>query len=133
MASIRSSETSNLTKCTRRYIPKNCILHSHRRENHKSCNVHCFVHTRPPLHLILSHSDLVRNIRHYSLKTNKVRSAAILATGRGGLLGCEASRITHFLDNRPTVGYEFVSLMPFTPRKIPGTDFCLEAESTPGP
>jgi hypothetical protein len=36
-------------------------------------------------------------------------------------------RLPHFVDNRPTDGGEFVSLKlrpPFTPRKIPGTDFC---------
>jgi hypothetical protein len=33
---IRSSETSIYRISTRRYIPEDCILHSHRRENHKS-------------------------------------------------------------------------------------------------
>jgi hypothetical protein len=38
MEPIRSSETSVHTRVTRRYIPENGILHSHRRENLKSYN-----------------------------------------------------------------------------------------------
>jgi hypothetical protein len=51
---------------------------------------------------------------------------AIPVTGRGGPHGCEMSRLPHFLDNRLTDGGE-VSLTrrpPFTPRKIPGINFC---------
>jgi hypothetical protein len=36
MEAIRSSETSILTSSTRRYIPEDSILRSHRRENFKS-------------------------------------------------------------------------------------------------
>jgi hypothetical protein len=39
-------------------------------------------------------------------------------------------------DNKLTDGGEVVRLTrrpPFTPRKIPGTPYLLEAESTPGP
>jgi hypothetical protein len=39
----------------------------------------------------------------------------------------KTSRLPHFLDNRLTDGGEFVSLtrrLPFTPKNIPGTNFC---------
>jgi hypothetical protein len=36
METTHSSETSVNTICTRRHIPEDCFLHSHRRENLKS-------------------------------------------------------------------------------------------------
>jgi hypothetical protein len=36
---IRPSEMSALARATRRHIPKDCILHSYRRENLKSFTV----------------------------------------------------------------------------------------------
>jgi hypothetical protein len=66
----------------------------------------------------------------------KKKAKVISVTGREGPQGCETSRLPHFLDSRLTDGGEVVSLTrrpPFTPRKVPGTHFCLEAESTTGP
>jgi hypothetical protein len=40
MEAIRSSETSVKTGTTRCYTPEEDILHSHRRENLKSYNIH---------------------------------------------------------------------------------------------
>jgi hypothetical protein len=65
------------------------------------------------------------SLQHEPYK-NKVKNKAILVTGRGGLQGCEKSRILHFLDNRLTDGSVVVSLTRrslFT-RTIPGTHFC---------
>jgi hypothetical protein len=56
-----------------------------------------------------------------------IKSKAILVTGREGPQGCETSRLPHFLENRPIDGAEVVGLTrrpSFTPRKIPGIQFC---------
>jgi hypothetical protein len=61
--------------------------------------------------------------------TNLVKGKDIPGTGCGGPLGCEASRLSHFLDSWLTDGGQVVSLMlrpPFTPRKIPDTHFCYK-------
>jgi hypothetical protein len=39
MEALHSSDTSVLTSSTRRNIPEDCILYSHRRENLKSYNI----------------------------------------------------------------------------------------------
>jgi hypothetical protein len=63
-------------------------------------------------------------------------SKAIPVTDRGGLYGCERSRLPHFLDNRLTDGGEDVSFTrrpPFSPQKDSWYSFLLEAVSTRGP
>jgi hypothetical protein len=55
------------------------------------------------------------------------KGKAIPVTGRGGLQGCETSRLPHFLDNQLTNGGEVFSLTlrpSFILRKIPGIHFC---------
>jgi hypothetical protein len=64
------------------------------------------------------------------------KDKAIPVTGHEGPLGCERSRLPHFLDNWLTDGSEGVSLRcwpPFTPQEDSWYSFPLEAESTPGP
>jgi hypothetical protein len=71
--------------------------------------------------ILLCVENLPSRLRH--IKEGK----AIPVTYPGGPLGCEMSRIPHFLDNRLTDGGEVVSLTRrplFTPRKIPGTHLC---------
>jgi hypothetical protein len=56
-----------------------------------------------------------------------IKGKAIPVTGHRGPQGCETSRLPHFLDDLLTHGGEVVSIMhwlPFTPRMIPGTQFC---------
>jgi hypothetical protein len=51
----------------------------------------------------------------------------IANTSRGGLLGFEMSRRSHFLDNQGTDSDKFIGLKLrpcFTYRKISGTHFC---------
>jgi hypothetical protein len=65
----------------------------------------------------------------------KKKGKAIPVTGREGPYGCETSRLSHFLDNLPTDSGEVVSLTrrpSFTPRKIPGTHFCLRLSPPQG-
>jgi hypothetical protein len=94
--------------------------------------------TSRPLALALSDAWKLRNtsirivgvsaeIRTKNYPKLKKKGKIILVTGRGGLYGCETSRLPHFLNNRLTGGGEVVSLTrrpPFSPRKIPGTHFC---------
>jgi hypothetical protein len=57
----------------------------------------------------------------------RVFCVCVVLCAGSGLLGCETSRLPHFLDSRLTNDREVVSLTrrhSFTPRKIPGTHFC---------
>jgi hypothetical protein len=66
------------------------------------------------------------------LRQQKKKNKAILATGRGGLYGCEMLRIPHCLGNGHTDGGKVVSPTHrphFTPEKhyyfyVSGTHFC---------
>jgi hypothetical protein len=51
-----SSETSVLTRATRRNNPEDTILHSHRRENLKSYNIGMLSHSN----IILPHTERVK-------------------------------------------------------------------------
>jgi hypothetical protein len=69
----------------------------------------------------------IKRLQYNFILGTKKKNKAIPETGHGGPKGCETSRLPHFLDNQLTDGGEAVSLMhqpPFTPRKIPGTNFC---------
>jgi hypothetical protein len=83
---------------------------------------------------------LISNGRSYISENILCLSLALCkdipVTGRRGPLGCETSRLPHFLDNRLTDGGEVVSLMcrpPFTPQDDSWYSFLLKTESTPGP
>jgi hypothetical protein len=61
-----------------------------------------------------------------------LKGKCIPVTLRRGLCGCETSRFPHFLNSRLTDGGEVVSLAhqpPFTPRQIPGIEFCYLLET----
>jgi hypothetical protein len=60
-------------------------------------------------------------------KKKKIKDKAVPVIGHGGPKGCETSRFKYFLDSPLTEDGEVVSLtswLPYTPRKIPGTNFC---------
>jgi hypothetical protein len=64
------------------------------------------------------------------------KGKATPVTGVERPIGCERSRLPHFLDNRLAAGGKAVSLtcwLPFTPQEDSWYLFLLEAELTPGP
>jgi hypothetical protein len=81
----------------------------------------------------LEHQLAVQNL-YYNGSTIKV--VAMPLTCIGGPLGCETSRLPHFLDSQLTDSGEVVSFMfrlPSYPQEDSWYSFLLEAESTPGP
>jgi hypothetical protein len=65
----------------------------------------------------------------------KVSGKSSPVTGRGGPYCCKMSRLPHILVSRFTDGHEVVNLMsrpPFTPGKIPGTNFSQRQSRTKG-
>jgi hypothetical protein len=66
----------------------------------------------------------------------KKKGKAIAVTGRGGPLGCETSRLPHFVDSLLTDGREIASLKrrpPSIPQEDSRYSFLLETNSTSGP
>jgi hypothetical protein len=67
----------------------------------------------------------------YNPEDNK----ALALTDHGDPLGCETSKIPHFLDNWLTDGGEVINLKrppPFNPQEDFWYSFLLDAETTPG-
>jgi hypothetical protein len=63
------------------------------------------------------------------------KSRVIPVTGRASPWGCETSRTTEFINNRLTVGGEFLALSAghlLPPRKIPGIHFCYRLSRLEG-
>jgi hypothetical protein len=68
-------------------------------------------------------------------RKGKGKGKATPLTGHGGPLGCETSRLPHFLNNRLTYGRKVVSPRrrpPVSSQEDSWYSFLLEAESTPG-
>jgi hypothetical protein len=59
---LSSSETSVLTRATRRNIPEDTILHSHRRENLKSYIFNYYLKTLKPVLTVTIGLDLLTYI-----------------------------------------------------------------------
>jgi hypothetical protein len=81
-------------------------------------------------------SGLVGHVTGMGTRKKVKKGENIPATGRGGPLGCETSRIPHFLENRLTDSGEVVGLTlrpPFVLQEDSWHSFVLEAESIPGP
>jgi hypothetical protein len=99
-----------------------------------------YLHTLIRLQGVLNkHRDyfifITINVTIY-LTVKKFKGKTIPVTDCGGPLGCETSRLPHFLDNWLADDGEVVRLTrrpPFTPTKNSWYSFLLEAESTPGP
>jgi hypothetical protein len=63
------------------------------------------------------HSTICDNVSLVVISLSK-ESKAIPVTGRGGLFGCETSRLSHFPDNRVTEGGTIVSLTLYSPETL---------------
>jgi hypothetical protein len=57
----------------------------------------------------LSSMDLIGMFKKVR-EEKKEKSKAVPVTGSGGLLGCESSRLPHYLENRPTDSSDVASV-----------------------
>jgi hypothetical protein len=77
------------------------------------------------------------NLCHRIFYNFLITDKAIPVRGHGGPLGCETSRLPHFIDNRLTDVGEVVSLTrrpaALYTQEDSGYSFLLETESIPGP
>jgi hypothetical protein len=84
---LRSAKTSGLTWATRRNIPEDTILHSHRRKNLKSCIKFAYLVTDGRSEEILYETGILRHGALVRTDVSEEPSASIIRVTRIGELG----------------------------------------------